>query len=223
MKMTKILKLIVIFCVPFIIFGQYADEGDIYFKSSAGYGIGEEDIKTGWLDDSGDRIYIKPGGGFTLDIGGGVHINPRLCLEVDFGYQISWKNLSNLQVSFKKTPLTVRFKHHLLIFNEFHFYGTLGAQAIFAANYSDKNVVTIFNNETIKIKYKTALAGQLGVGFQYQKEDADVYFFGEARLINGSGLKPRAVEINNVEDKDYMTPDVNINGMYFVVGLGYYY
>jgi len=199
---------------------QYAEEGDLYFKSSAGYGFGERDLKTGWLDDSGNRIFVKPGGGFHIDVGGGVHINPTLSLEVDFAYQTSWKNLSNLQIVFKKTPLTIRLKQSIPLFSDFQVYGTAGVQAIFSGSYVNKEVVTVFSSETEKVKYKIALAGQFGAGFQYQREAADVFFFGEARYIKGNELKAKSVTFNNVEDKNY---NVNINGVYLLLGLGYYY
>ncbi len=202
---------------------QYAEEGDLYFKSSAGYGFGEEDIKTCWLDDSGDLILMKPGGGFHIDVGGGVHINPTLSLEVDFAYQSSWKNLDNIQIVFKKTPLTIKLKQSLPLFHNFQVYGTVGAQAIFSAGYNDKHIVAIFENETIKRKYKIALAGQLGTGFQYQRENADVFFFGEARYVKGNQLEARSITYNYAEDEKPLPPKVNINGVYLVLGLGYYY
>ena len=215
--------LFVILFTPIVLSAQNAEEGDLYFRSSAGYGFGEEDIKTDWLDDSGDRIFMKPGGGFNIDVGGGVHINSTLSLEVDFAYQSSWKNLDNIQIVFKKTPLTIKLKQSLHLFRDFQGYGTTGAQVIFSAAYNDKYTVAIFENETKKRKYKVALAGQLGAGFQYQREDADVFFFGEARYVKGNQLEAKSIKYNDVEDENDSTPKVNINGVYLVLGLGYYY
>jgi len=220
-NIMKILLIGIAF-IPGLILAQYPEEGDVYFKGIAGYGFFDERVFTGIekIVDSGksQKVYIRPGGGLNLSIGGGVHITQGLRAEVDFSYQSSGDNFGNGEAIFRKYPLSVSILQGFYLYEVVNIYGGIGGSLIFGSKYIDQ-----IEDTTTEINYKITYAVLGKVGFRYQPQSNRAFFFGEASYFFGKELNPADGELDGIPELSNKFASLGINGLYIGAGLGYYY
>jgi hypothetical protein len=205
-----------------LIQAQYPEEGDVFFKGLAGYGFSDERVftKIEKIENGGnpEKVYIYPGGGLNINIGGGVHLTQTLILEADFSYHYSGDNFENGEAIFRKYPLSVSILHGIYLREEFNIYGGLGGSLIFGSKYMDQ-----IENTTTEINYKLTYAAFGKVGFRFQPTDNRAFFFGEASYIVGKKLNAAKGELDGIPELTKNFAHLGINGIYIGAGIGYYY
>jgi hypothetical protein len=216
-------KLLVVFGIMLgLIQAQYPEDGDVYFKGFAGYGFFDEKVFTGIekIVDGGnpEKVYINPGGGLNISIGGGVHLTQGLRIETDFSYQYSGDNFENGEAIFRKYPLSVSILHGIYLREDFNIYGGLGGSLIFGSKYMDQ-----IENTSTEINYKLTYAVFGKVGFRFQPQNNRAFFFGEASYFVGKKLNPAEGELDGIPELTKNIAHLGINGIYIGAGIGYYY